>query len=78
MQVKPIFLIRFPHSPALADKHLRHYQMLTEQLPDYNVLALIESGIDRVEFECYNAVNATEKDIEELKMMALKALTNNE
>jgi hypothetical protein len=78
MQVKPIFLIRFPHSPALADKHLRHYQMLTEKLPDYNVLALMESGIDRVEFECYNALNSTEKDIEELKAMAFKILNQNE
>jgi hypothetical protein len=78
MQVKPIFLIRFPNSPELKDKYLIHYEMLTEKLPDYNVLALMESGIDRVEFECYNALNSTEKDIEELKAMAFKILNQNE
>ena len=78
MQVKPIFLIRFPNSPKLEAKYLSHYEMLTEKLPDYNVLALMESGIDRVEFECYNALNSTEKDIDELKAMALKILNQSE
>jgi hypothetical protein len=78
MQVKPIFLIRFPHSPEQKANYLSYYEMLIEQLPDYNVLVLMESGIDRVEFECYNALNSTEKDIEELKAMALKILNQNE
>ena len=78
MQIKPIFLIRFPSSDNIStDKFKKHYALVSEQLPDYNVLALIESGIDRVQFECYNAANATEKDIEELKEMALKILNQN-
>ena len=78
MQIKPIFLIRFPSSENISnDRFKKHYELVSEQLPDYNVLALIESGIDRVQFECYNAINATEKDIEELKEMALKILNQN-
>lgn len=78
MQVKPIFLIRFPSSENIPnDKFKKHYELVSKQLPDYNVIALIESGIDRVQFECYNAANATEKDIEELKIMALKILNQN-
>ena len=78
MQIKPIFLIRFPSSENIpTDKFKKQYELVSEQLTDYNVLALIESGIDRVQFECYNAANATEKDIEELKEMALKILNQN-
>jgi|688.fasta_scaffold105809_2 hypothetical protein len=79
MQIKPIFLIRFPSSENIPNaKFKKHYELVSEQLPDYNVIALIESGIDRVQFECYNAANATEKDIDELKAMALKILNQNE
>lgn len=78
MQIKPIFLIRFPSSENIPnDKFKKHYELVSEQLPDYNVLALVESGIDRVQFECYNAINATDKDIEELKELALKILNQN-
>lgn len=78
MQIKPIFLIRFPSSENIPnDKFKKHYELVSEQLPDYNVLALVESGIDRVQFECYNVINATDKDIEELKELALKILNQN-
>jgi hypothetical protein len=38
----------------------------------------MDSSISIVEFECYNATNATEKDIEEIKQIVLKQLKDEQ
>ena len=43
---------------------------------DYYVMPVRDSGVDRLEFECYNAQNATSKDIEEIKQMVLNQFKN--
>lgn len=53
------------------------YKQIGKQLPDYHVLCPMDNSVDRVEFECYNAINATDKDIEEIKQMVLKQLEND-
>ena len=75
---KPIFIIRFPYQEENRAKFLEMYKQLGEQLSDYHVLCPMDSSISRVEFECYNASNATDKDIEEIKQMVLKQLTDEQ
>ena len=72
---KPIFIVRFPFVEENRDKYLQMYKQLGEQLSDYHVLCPMDISVDRVEFECYNANNATDKDIEEIKQMVLKQLS---
>ena len=72
---KPIFIVRLPYQEENRDKFLEMYKQLGEQLSDYYVLCPMDSSISRVEFECYNANNATDKDIEEIKQMVLKQLS---
>jgi hypothetical protein len=74
---KPIFIIRFPYSPENAENYFQMYKQIGKQLPDYHVLCPMDNSVDRVEFECYNAINATDKDIEEIKQMVLKQLEND-
>jgi hypothetical protein len=72
---KPILVLRIPHgavtpegSPEEAKQKIyNYYRDLREQLTDYHVLALYDSSVQKLEFECINAINATEEDIENLK-----------
>ena len=73
---KPVFIIRFPFIEVNIDKYLEMYKQIGQQLSDYHVLCAMDNSIDRVEFECFNAINATDKDIEELKQMVLKTIEN--
>jgi len=73
---KPIFIVRFPYTEENRDKYLETYKQLGEQLSDYHVLCPMDNSVNRVEFECYNAINATDKEIEEIKQMVLKQLEN--
>ena len=73
---KPIFVVRFP-----AEHVMQHRERFEEasrniqtKLSDYHVLTVMESGLDSAKFECFNAVNATDKDIEELRDMCLNAI----
>ena len=75
---KPIFIVRFPFTEANRDKYLETFKQLGEQLSDYHVLCPMDISVDRVEFECYNAINATDKDIEEIKQMVLKTIESYE
>ena len=69
---KPILVIRFPYIKDLDLEQFEHYnKQIGKQLPDYNVLSLIDSTVDRVEFECYNAPH-TEIEFEELKKKVLE------
>jgi hypothetical protein len=75
--VKPIFIIRIPAS-APTDNLAEQMDMISRRLhEDYYVIPVRDSSVERVEFECYNAANATEKDIEELKEMTLNILNQN-
>jgi len=71
---KPIFIVRFPYTEENRDKYLETYKQLGEQLSDYHVLCPMDNSVNRVEFECYNAINATDKEIEEIKQMVLETI----
>jgi hypothetical protein len=73
---KPIFIIRFPYSSTLKESFEHTSRWLQNKLPDYHVLPLIENHTKKVKFECYNAINATDKEIEEIKQTVLKQLGN--
>jgi hypothetical protein len=71
---KPIFIIKFPHLDDITKQSFElYYKQISKQLHDYHVLAIVESGIDSVQFECYNAPH-TEIEFEELKQQVLKSL----
>ena len=79
---KPILVLRIPHgavtpegSPEEAKQKIyRYYQDLRDQLTDYHVLALYDSSVQKLEFECINALNATEEDIEDLRSRVLELM----
>jgi hypothetical protein len=77
---KPIFIIRFPYTNNFdqMEKYLKMYKEIGEQMTDYHVLCPMDNSVERVEFECYNAINATDVEIEELKQMILEKIKTNE
>lgn len=78
--VKPIFIIRFPYTNNFdqMEKYLKMYKEIGEQMTDYYVLCPMDNSVERVEFECYNAINATDVEIEELKQMVLEKIKTDE
>ena len=77
---KPIFIIRFPYTkdPNQMERYSKTYEKITKQLSDYHVLCPMGNSVERVEFECYNAINATDVEIEELKQMILEKIKTDE
>jgi len=77
---KPIFIIRFPYSqdPNQMERYSKTYKEIGEQMTDYHVLCPMDNSVERVEFECYNAINATDVEIEELKQMVLEKIKTDE
>lgn len=81
---KPILVIRIPHELVTPEgssedsrtKIYEYYKNLRDQLTDYHILALYDSSVQKIEFECINALNATEEDIENLKSKVEKILEN--
>ena len=81
---KPILIIRIPHgaltpegSPEDAKQKIyNYYKDLREELTDYHVLALYDSKVEKVEFECVNALNASEEDIEDIKKKVLEGMSS--
>lgn len=79
---KPILVLRIPHgavtpngnSEEAKQKIYRYYQDLREQLTDYHVLALYDSSVEKLEFECINALHSTEEDIQDLKRRVEEAI----
>ena len=63
---KPIFIIRIPYE-TLTLELLDEVSKMDKKLNDYHVLSLMDSSIKNVEFECYNAMNCDNTDIETLK-----------
>ena len=72
INAKPIFIIRFPYSDGNIGYYDSAYKMITNQLTDYHVLSLMDNTVNKVEFEIFNLINATDKDIEELRTSLLK------
>lgn len=72
---KPIFIIRYPAPQDASVRELleRHFRRLEEKLSDYHVLFTLETGIEKVEFECFNSSQVPETTIEELKSMVLES-----
>ena len=67
---KPIFIVRIPKEAIVPPGT---YEYLIKDLPDYHVLVMRDSGVERVEFECHNAPHAA-SEFEELKKIVLKRL----
>lgn len=74
---KPIFIIRIPASIP-KEPLIEQMDYIQRTLQDYHIVPVRESSINRVEFECYNSTNATDKDIEEIKQMVLKQFNNEQ
>ena len=75
---KPIFIVRFPFISD-TQQYGKIVERLDKQLgKDYHVLCPMDSKTKQVQFECYNASNATDKDIEEIKQMVIKQLTDEQ
>jgi hypothetical protein len=74
---KPIFIVRLPFQlvQSAGKEHFERVQHdLYKKLYDYHVLVTMDSSIEKTEFECFNATNATENDIEGLKKMVSNSL----
>jgi hypothetical protein len=68
MNAKPIFLVRIPKPETEdRDKYFEMTKHLEERLHDYHVLVAFDNRIDAAVFECFNAKDATEIDIESLR-----------
>lgn len=74
MNAKPILVIRFPLGAASISKIKNEISRLSEQMKDYHLLFLVDNSIERIEFECINALNAKDEDIEVLKRKVLSQI----
>lgn len=75
---KPIFIWRVPLQAVVgnSEQFEQIQQDLQAKLSDYHVLCMTDPEVSSPQFECYNAVNAEEKDIEELKQMGTAMLNS--
>ena len=64
---KPIFIIRFPYSKEHREEYIEVLESIRKTMHDYHVFSVMDSKTERVEFECYNADNASELNIEKIK-----------
>jgi hypothetical protein len=68
MNAKPIFLVRMPKPDDVdRDKYIEMSRDLESRLNDYHVLVAFDNKIETAVFECFNAKDATEIDIESLR-----------
>lgn len=68
MNAKPIFLVRLPKPEDCdRDKHIEMAKQLENRLYDYHVLVAFDNRIESAVFECFNAKDVTEIDIESLR-----------
>ena len=68
MNAKPIFLARLPKpEDDDRDKYIEMTRQLETRLNDYHVLVAFDNKIESAVFECFNAKDATEIDIESLR-----------
>ncbi len=59
---KPILLIK-----AAFQLNEEMHLSIKKMVEDYHIFFVVEKGIESIEFETYNAKDATDIDIEELK-----------
>lgn len=72
---KPIFIVRVP---AAANRQMNNIQdYCNEYLPDYHAFTVPGKG-KYMEFECFNAENIPEIEIEELKKKVLEQFKENQ
>ena len=75
---KTIFIVRIPMDSSYDNESLYHIsKQLQSQLYDYHVLPLLDSGVESIQFECFNVVNTTDVELQELKDLVLKQLANS-
>ena len=68
MNAKPIFLVRMPKpEDDDRDKYIEMMSQLESKLNDYHVLLAFDNSLKSAAFECFNAKDATEIDIESLR-----------
>jgi len=77
---KPIFIIRIPFSATTSTETLRQQidEVGRKLHIDYHVLPVLDSNVQQIEFECYNPVKASDKNLEEIKQMVLKQFENEQ
>jgi hypothetical protein len=76
---KPIFIIRIPSETYSSnlDKYERQLASIKKELrEDYHVIMVVESHISNVGFQCFNAVETTDIQIQELSDQIQKRLDN--
>lgn len=74
---KPIFIVRIPHvlrEQEGVERFEELQRQLQAKLDDYHVLAIIDSAVDAVAFACFNADDAEQKKIDEIKQMISESL----
>lgn len=77
-KIKPILIIRLPYlSDELKDKVLNQLKEYTKDIvKEYHLLMLMESYLEKIEFECLNVVNATKVTDEEIRKL-IKEVNKN-
>jgi hypothetical protein len=77
---KPIFIVRIPRRDFLGEIEMldKLRRDLKNQLTDYHVLITADSNTGKSEFECYNADDATETNIQEIQDKIFEILKQNE
>ena len=74
---KPIFIVRIPVDFAKKEGVQRFEEVqkqLQAKLNDYHVLAIVDSSVEALVFECFNADDAEQKNIQEIKEMIVESL----
>ena len=74
---KPIFIIRIPISTLEtmgADKLRQIFNNLQMQLNDYHVLSMVDNHVETAGFQCFNANDVPEIELDALKEMCMNAL----
>lgn len=74
---KPIFVIRIPISTLEtmgADKLRQIFNNLQMQLNDYHVLSMVDNHVETAGFQCFNANDVPEIELDALKEMCMNAL----
>lgn len=74
---KPIFVLRIPISTLEtmgADKLRQIFNNLQMQLNDYHVLSMVDNHVETAGFQCFNANDVPEIELDALKEMCMNAL----
>jgi len=76
---KPIFIVRITRRDFLGEIEMldKLRRDLKNQLTDYHVLITADSNTGKSEFECYNADDATETNIQEIQDKIFEILKQN-